>query len=107
VCGRTTCDPATDLCCIARTGAASCTTAAMCTGQPLTCSGGESCAAGDICCGARQTGGGLKTSCAASCTTGDVQLCSQNADCSSGTCRPTGLGYGTCAAGLPRDAGRG
>jgi hypothetical protein len=106
VCGRTACDPATDVCCITGArNAASCTTASACTGgQALTCSGTESCAAGEVCCGLAQTGGSLKTSCAATCAPGDVQICSNAADCSSGGCHGKGAGYGTCAQPLTGDA---
>jgi hypothetical protein len=107
VCGRTSCNPASQVCCIAARAMTSCTTAMACTGQALTCSGAESCAAGQVCCGAIQAGGGLKTSCAATCPRGDVELCTKNSDCANGTCRASAVGYGTCVAGPPpRDAGR-
>ncbi|HLK35533.1 MAG TPA: hypothetical protein VKU41_02190 [Polyangiaceae bacterium] len=110
VCGRDDagardCDPATQVCCIGARGAESCTTAMACTGQALTCSGSESCGTGEHCCGTIGMGGGLRTRCSmTACPRGDVQLCTDNADCGGAMCRASGIGYGTCAPMVIRDA---
>lgn len=96
-CGLASCNPATDVCCITTGGASSCSTAATCRGQVLTCSGSESCTGGDVCCGQLQASGSLTTSCAPACASGDVRICSNGSDCK-GPCRQGAAGYGTCAS---------
>jgi hypothetical protein len=94
VCGMTTCDSATDICCVATR---MCVAAnATCRGSTLACSGSNSCTAGSVCC-EEATGRNTTTSkCETKCPAGAAQLCTTNADCATDyVCRAAG-NYGVC-----------
>ncbi len=99
------CDSLTQVCCATAKGR-SCTTAAMCTGDSLACSGTNSCATG-VCCEGLSAAGAIKTTCRAACPVGSRQLCSAMADCpDKEVCRRGADGYGICEADAVADAGR-
>jgi|HubBroStandDraft_6_1064221.scaffolds.fasta_scaffold20258_6 hypothetical protein len=99
------CDSLTQVCC-ATTKGRSCTTAAMCTGDSLACSGTNSCVMG-VCCEGLTAAGAIKTTCRAACPAGSRQLCTTTADCADKeVCRHGADGYGICEADLVADAGR-
>lgn len=101
------CDSMTQVCCATRAGR-SCTTAAMCAGDVLRCSGTNSCPAGshEICCEELAANGTITTRCAAACPTGSRQLCTTKADCKAGDeCRRGADGYGFCVNLGARDGG--
>jgi hypothetical protein len=113
LCGQTTCNAATQVCCVTGQGS-SCTAVNACNGNPIVCSAASSCGAGDVCCamlGGRRDGGmGITTSCKPSCGFGSVELCSSSADCMNGEqCQPLGMtGYQACVPMRPPpfDGGR-
>jgi len=92
-CGATTCDQATQECCVdVTTGAATCTNIGSCSNAPMACDEARDCAAGEVCCfsasGTTPTG--------AQCTPGScsglgefAQSCRSDDECSiSGECIP-------------------
>ncbi len=111
-CGQVpTCDGKTQDCCL--DAPAVCAAKGACTGNVLSCSGTISCATGDVCCasttrldggagdagdGGDGGGGGIgtvKATCETTCAKGQLQLCTDNADCTvpGDECRkgPSGL----------------
>jgi len=130
-CGRTTCQGATPVCCVAaRAGGDSCAaSAADCETDGgrlagvLSCSGKATCMAGDVCCVGLQRDAGLRggllvTECLPQCTGGGgggEQVCTADSDCPAGDrCALQiggGLPFSVCVpvGGIrpPRDAGGG
>jgi hypothetical protein len=109
VCGKTSCDPASDVCCTSAMGQA-CTAKGTCeSGLSASCSSAASCAAGQVCClsfggggaatppgrGAPTAAGGgftFTVACESSCTAG-TQLCASDAECPKGqTCQTEPIG---------------
>src|SRR5580698_4163981 len=95
VCGTTTCDSKTDVCCVS-THTCVAANATCRGGDTLTCSGSNSCAGG-VCC-EEATGRTTYTSkCETKCPANAAQLCTTNADCTSpDICRVAGADYGVC-----------
>jgi hypothetical protein len=114
-CGQTTCNAATQVCCVTMAGS-SCTAPNACNGDTLVCSSSESCAAGDVCCatiagvgpgGPGRDGGrgiGIQTECRGMCTFDEVELCVPGgAACPNNEmCRQVGMSdYYACERGGP------
>jgi hypothetical protein len=114
-CGQTSCDAASQDCCLGAGATGACATKATCTGSSLACSGTASCPAGNICCvsvvrmDAGADGGSnatIHSQCLASCPKGETQLCAESAECPSGDeCARGASGLKECRRAL--DAGRG
>jgi hypothetical protein len=118
-CGQaTTCDPATQECCVSFGGGGDQCIAkgGNCQGVALSCTSASSCPSGDVCCASLQgrlrDGGTLATSCDPQCTQGEVQLCATTAECPQGDdCRRGFGGIRFCAPPFdggfppPRDGG--
>jgi hypothetical protein len=82
ICGTTTCDVVTNVCC-ERTMMAmtvdTCEAKAQCTaGAIVTCDGPEDCTAGDSCC----VGGTNATTCETTCMGGRTEACHEKSECS-------------------------
>jgi hypothetical protein len=99
-CGNTTCDGATQECCVGLMGGgggATCVSQGSCAGISLACTSAANCASGDVCCISLGGGG---ASCATSCSGGmggNYQLCSTDAECPAGdTCQTTPFGVSIC-----------
>ena len=110
-CGGKSCDSATQVCCVTRTGE-ECTSAAGCKGDTLACTGSNSCpTAGDVCCEEAVAGPGnaVTSKCETKCPMGAIQLCTTNNDCpAEDICRRLGTTVSVCerAPVTPtRDAG--
>jgi hypothetical protein len=106
-CGMTTCDSATQECCVSASGmgvSSACTKKGACKGAvTLSCSDGKACAAGQVCCLVLDMTGGEST-CAKSCGGGgggggSAILCSADSECPMGqTCRESRIpGVKICA----------
>lgn len=107
-CGMTTCNSATDECCVSASGmgvSSSCTKKGACKGAvTLACSDAKACAAGQVCCLTLDMTGGEST-CAKSCGGGgpggggSAILCSADSECPMGqTCRMSRIpGVKICA----------
>src|SRR5580765_2494582 len=81
-CGTTTCDSATQDCCVAGNWEQVCGAKGSCTSGTLSCSGAASCGAGQLCCATRDQSGRPT----AACATGPCpafQICATAAECSS------------------------
>jgi hypothetical protein len=101
-CGTTTCNAATQQCCVTWQGASCIAKGAQCQGIVATCDGPEDCNPGQICCG-RTWGQNRGLTCTApnACNNGE-RVCHLDADCVSGErcCNETTIaGYTvlTCA----------
>lgn len=90
-CGLTTCDSASQECCITA-GIGVCTTkGGTCAGARYSCTSKSNCAAGEVCCVSGAGTGGA--SCTASCPS-DSTTCASNADCSGKLKRCVDVGSG-------------
>jgi hypothetical protein len=98
------CDSTNQVCC-AKAAGRTCTTAAMCTGDVLACSGSNSCSTGEVCC-EEVSGLNVKSVCLAACPAGSPQLCTPGqGDCKRGEVCVRGRdGYAACVA-VARDGG--
>lgn len=94
LCGFTSCDPATQVCCASFGGSLACVTKGTCGGIPIDCSSSASCPSGDVCC-LDIVGGAPKATCVASCP--GFQLCATDAECTPPrACRPLIGPYRSC-----------
>jgi hypothetical protein len=97
-CNGTSCDPATQDCCLSRQGL-TCADKGSCPGASLSCTSAVACTTGQICC-ATIASGTLQSGCATSCDEDggmSIQLCATDAECVNGqSCVPGPLGGGTC-----------
>ncbi len=106
-CGTTTCDSATQECCLSSSGAApKCTPKGTCTGgAALSCSSAASCAPGQQCCLTQPTPSAppsstCKSACSGGGPGGEIPLCTSDAECPAGTrCRRLGGGIRGCIRG--------
>jgi hypothetical protein len=104
-CGTTTCNSATEQCCLGFNGTASCVAegeACPGGGLSLSCTGSSNCSDGEVCCG-NIGGGSASATCQPSCGGGGgfggggLQLCNSDADCPTNeTCRDTPFGISLC-----------
>jgi hypothetical protein len=100
-CGTTSCDSATQVCCITFAGMAlneACTAPSGCMGITLTCSSAQNCQSGDVCC-ANITMMSQGSECEPMCMGGltNPQLCATSAECPMGQmCRNSPFGYKIC-----------
>lgn len=96
-CGMTTtCDAATQECCITMAGAKCITKGTMCGGATLACTDSTSCPTGDVCCGTFGGGSAGANCVAAGMCMGRI-LCSTSAECPAGeTCQNSFGGVKTC-----------
>ena len=127
-CGKTSCNLATQDCCIQdASGVASCTTKGQCQGVALSCTSSANCVNGEVCC-VQLDQGSQAASCQTSCDSGPgggpgdpggdpgdpgdpgggpgdgpggaFRLCASTAECAKGeTCQRTPLGFGVCIGG--------
>ena len=82
-CGTTTCDAATQDCCISGSWQGTCAAKGSCTSGALSCSSSASCSGGQICCATVATDGRPTAACAAApCPS--FQLCARPAECTGG-----------------------
>lgn len=82
-CGTTTCDAATQDCCISGSWQGTCAAKGSCTTGVLSCSGSASCSGGQICCATVATDGRPTAACAAGpCPA--YQLCARPSECTGG-----------------------
>jgi hypothetical protein len=100
-CGTTTCDSATQVCCITFAGmmaSETCTAPTACMGVSLACSSALDCPMGEVCC-ANITMMTQDSQCQAKCMGGfqNPQLCASSSECPMGqTCQNTPFGYKIC-----------
>jgi hypothetical protein len=104
-CGKSTCSPGTQECCVAQT-AGTCTPRGECDGGiAVTCSSPKSCStAGDVCCasfGGGGTTGGISVTCTSATDCHGFQLCQSDMDCPDGeSCDPGLDGLDVCRMGF-------
>jgi hypothetical protein len=95
-CGSTSCNPATDVCCITQQSIA-CAAQQTCTGTSLSCGSAADCPSSDVCCETPASNGTLTAACAAICGANDYQLCAADPECPSGAHCVQGLdGFKVC-----------
>ncbi|HEY3352429.1 MAG TPA: hypothetical protein VGQ83_04205 [Polyangia bacterium] len=80
-CGSTTCDVATQECCIGPGGGTCIARGAQCQGLPASCDGPEDCAGGTPVCCAQLMGGGRGVQCTAANDCNGQRLCRVDGDC--------------------------
>lgn len=96
-CGASSCDSATQTCCIQQGGATCIAKGATCQGGALACSSASSCGAGEVCCASLGGAGGGGAACRTTCGPTGIQLCDSDAECTAPeTCQPAVLGLKTC-----------
>jgi hypothetical protein len=91
-CGNTTCDSATQVCCVAAAGGAQTCIAkgTACSGGQLTCSSPSSCSAGEKCCLSTLAGLVSGSTCKVECAAGEQTMCATRADCGGTRCARSG-----------------
>jgi hypothetical protein len=101
-CGNTSCDPATQDCCVSSLGAR-CGARGSCPGGTLSCTSPTACTTGQVCCATFGANGALHASCADTCSSDGgfaVRLCTSNDHCPEGVaCQPSLFGVRTCGFG--------
>ncbi len=86
-CGQTSCDPATESCCIGQNGGTCVAKNATCQGIAVACQSGKDCSGGQVCC-ATVSGVSCQTTCDPS---SGRQLCASDAECTApDTCQNLG-----------------
>lgn len=111
-CGSSTCDPATQTCCLTFSGgggSAKCIDkGGTCSGATIDCTNAAACPVGEICCANRDPTGGFSATCTADCG-GGTQLCATDAECKrpGDVCRPAfgGTAHICRRPGGPPDGG--
>jgi hypothetical protein len=101
VCNTSTCDAATQDCCVPGADAgASCVPRGTCTGGTVSCESAANCGAGMVCCLAPAAPGGasgVRVSCEANECAGGYQVCATSTECVSGSCHiASGSPAGIC-----------
>jgi hypothetical protein len=93
-CGQSSCNPSTEQCCIAQSGASCIGKSDTCQGTSLACTTTAQCTGSNVCC-ATLSGTSITAVCQASCPSGGItgpyQLCASDAECPAGsTCQTIG-----------------
>jgi hypothetical protein len=116
-CATVTCPTATQVCCAQPLGPGflgdpECTPIGQCQdGANLSCSSAAECAPSQVCCFTPSTEtadllAGGTAACQSSCSAGQAQLCTTNAECTSGlTCQETSAGLPTTCRDAPEGDG--